>query len=330
MDNMNFLEGLDDTDPTDGDISALLDRLQGSFRPQHPPEPRHEHTASRSSWEALPTVTGTGDHIRSVVENLTTAINNMIQTVTPEEFLDARRETVVHLTGYVQESAARTVAALLLLNYYLPQPDQRLRTDSVHRFGVQAIQCIHEALMSAFVSNVSSSLPTTPFSQETVIPYMHAMGPLVVEVLGFMEQDAQCNDDCDADEDDEEETRTRNDTVISPGDGGTGGDYHDEVCGTEEAPLHRAPSGSRSTEVQDGGAMQGKGKGQQDVTTRPDQGYIKGKKGSGVDKGTGSGQTRTKRKGIKTESLNDKTLGKDGSHNPPDPEGGLRRWLRTK
>ena len=151
--------------------------------------------------------------------------------------------------------------------------------------------------MTAFVSDVPSSMPTTPFSQETVIPFMYAMGPLVVEVLGFMENDAHHSEDSIAGEDSEEETRMGNDPVISPGDGGTGGDYHDDDRAAEEALPPGVPSGLRSGEDQSGSSMQCKGKGLTDVTTGPDQGYTKGKKGSGFGKRAGSGQTRTKRKG---------------------------------
>ena len=136
---------------------------------------------------AAPPVEGTGTEIRGVVEDLTIAINRMIMDLSPENQMEPRSAMVLNLIDYIQTSSALTPSALLLLSYYLLQPNQVCEVGSCSRFGTVAVQHIAEALQESFSSQASSSMSSQPLNQEDVVPLLPALGLMIVEVITFME-----------------------------------------------------------------------------------------------------------------------------------------------
>ena len=93
--------------------------------------------------------------VQELVEDLLTALRNMIMGLDPEVQLHARRAFVVQLIRYVQELSARTLTTLSLLGHFLPQPDRRVHTSQDDRFGVEAITYVSDAMDDAIHSRAN-------------------------------------------------------------------------------------------------------------------------------------------------------------------------------
>ena len=222
LEHLHLPDLMAETEVTNSELSNLLQGLQNSLL-----EPEGDSAASGASSSTTlpvgPPVLGTGEDIRSMVEDLRTALNSMLMRVEPEDHLEARRCLVLELIDYVQVNAACTLTTLLLLVQYLPQPNQVVQSGSTQRFGRQAIECIDEAMRTRYRSTASASSFRAPFGQEDVVPLLPALHPLLLETIMFLKSGEWLSDDEDA-ESQNATLDTQGFEGRDDGDGGTGGD----------------------------------------------------------------------------------------------------------
>ena len=310
--NLDLTEETELTEATEEGVIPLMQRMLAtmSTTASSSSTPRRRPTSGPSTLPTMPTVCGTGDDIMSVVDNLTIATNNLFLSLPPEDQMESRRAMVLNLIDFAQNQASTTMAALLLLNYYLPQPNQLEEKGSCNRHGKEAAAHLAEALQMTFSSTRSRSLSTQPFNAEDVVDLMPALGPMVVEILNFMELGQIPDDDGDS---------TPEEPDANMEGGGTGGCGTDPN-GTDSDRLQR----DRANATRDDDRAQG-------VDT---EGIVNSKgltKGEGKTKAESKGTDQKKRKGSEAHVATDKMVkGKGRDHRRRRPESGLHRWMQLK
>ena len=139
MTNLDITDGISMQNASEVDIVDLMKRLlttmTGEGDSQSSSSPIRGGPSASSTMPPLPVAVGTGEDIAGVVDDLTMATNNFIHNLPADEQLESRRAMVLNLVDYTQNKAARTIAALLLLNYYLPQPNRMVERGTTNRNG---------------------------------------------------------------------------------------------------------------------------------------------------------------------------------------------------
>ena len=339
LNNLDITDNENATEVSREEVNRLLHELQREMTGGSSASSRDNTTSHAMPRCSLPKslqIQGQGDEILSLADDLTQTINNMIMTLPAEDQLEARRCMVIELIDFVQIRSAQTLTTLLLLAYYLPQPNQLQDQSNTRRFGRHAVECIEEAMRATFTTSASSSLQQAPFGQQDVAQLLPALGPLIMEALNFLDTGGVHTDDEETTStdhaDNNEDMDNSKPAADECGSGGTGRqadcdlreDLPTNKDGTrdlnEEKTERKVTSEENATSTAFAtGASSSKG---------PVQGL---RENASTDiKGKGKGKARedkkAKRKGVGVSSP---TKTKGAKDRRPDPDAGsLNQWVR--
>ena len=131
-------------------------------------------------------VPGTTEEVHGVIMDVEQALANLIQGLPVDDRMETTREMMLTLCAEAQTQAARLRCLLHMVAHRLPQPYSETRPKA-QQVGHEAAEYVLEAIHSAFGCQVESSVGSSHYSIDEMVPVWSSLGPLAMEIMQLLE-----------------------------------------------------------------------------------------------------------------------------------------------